>query len=131
MLKGASRSAPEMRISDRCERNADYLALVRKLPCLSCGVEPCGEVAHLKFSSAKHGKLNAFGKRVRINDGVPLCGDDHRLRKDAQHKGSEEAFWEKLDLDPYAIASHLYAQRGDFVAMEQVVRVAIMNRKKR
>lgn len=130
MLKGVSRSAPEMRIPLAKGETQDYLALVRRLPCLKCGMEGC-DAAHLKFSSAKHGKMNSFGKRVRLDDAVPLCRSCHTDAKDAQHKGSEQAFWDNLTLDPYQIASQLYAQRGDFTAMHAVIMVAISQRKKR
>jgi hypothetical protein len=110
--------------------DADYLALVRQLPCLYCGVEPCGEAAHVKFSSAKSGRINALGKRLRDEDALPLCRDDHQNARHAQHRGSEEAFWQGLGISPYLVAARLYAQRGDVVAMRAVVMVAISERKK-
>lgn len=110
--------------------DADYLKMVRQLPCLYCGVEPCGEAAHVKFSSFQFGKSNALGKRLRHEDALPLCRTDHLDARHAQHKGNEEAFWEGLGIMPYVVAGRLYAQRGDLVAMRAVVMVAIAERSK-
>lgn len=105
----------------------DYLALVRRLPCLHCGMEP-SEAAHIKYSCAALGKTNKLGRRPNDEDTVPLCAEHHRLARDAQHQGNERAFWERLGLNPYLVARDLYARRNDFVAMEMVVQVAIKNR---
>lgn len=110
--------------------DADYLALVRLMPCLYCGVEPCGEAAHVKFSSARFGRANSLGKRPADRYALPLCRDDHQNARHAQHKGSEEAFWEALGISPYLVADRLWAQRGDLVAMRAVVMVAIAERVK-
>lgn len=114
----------------KSESQPDYLAQVRQLPCLYCGVEPCGEAAHISYSSAQFGKSNSFGKRAHDSCALPLCRDDHLNARHAQHKGSEEAFWTALGISPYLVAKHLYAQRGDLVAMRAVVMVAIANRGK-
>jgi hypothetical protein len=111
--------------------DADYLGLVRQLPCLYCGVEPCGEAAHIKFSSSRFGKTNSLGKRPHDRDALPLCRDDHLNARHAQHKGGEEAFWDALGISPYLVAKRLYAQRGDLVAMRAVIMVAISERNKR
>jgi hypothetical protein len=118
--------APERK--RKTEAQPDYLAQVRQLPCLYCGVEPCGEAAHIKFSSAEFGKINALGKRPHDQDALPLCRDDHQNAHHAQHKGSEEAFWLALGISPYLVAKQLYAQRGDLVAMRAVIFTAIANR---
>ena len=110
------------------KEDADYLALVRQLPCLYCGVEPAGEAAHCNFSSAEFGRVNALGRRPHDKFAVPLCRDDHLNARHAQHKGSEEAFWIGLGISPYLVATRLYAQRGDLVAMRAVILVAIAER---
>lgn len=129
LLKAAAAPTATARTSHHGD--ADYLALVRQCPCLYCGVEPCGEAAHVKFSSARFGKSNALGKRLRDEDALPLCRDDHQNARHAQHKGSEEAFWEGLGISPYLVAKRLYAHRGDLVAMRAVVMVAIAERSKK
>lgn len=107
----------------------DYLAKVRLLPCLKCGMEP-SEAAHVKYSCAALGKTNKLGKRPDDCDTVPLCASCHREARDAQHQGNERAFWERLNLNPYLIARDLYAQRADFTAMHFVVVKAIVERSK-
>ena len=106
MLKSSSaeRTAPR---KDASDSDAAYLARVRLLPCLYCGVEPCGEAAHVKFSSSAFGKANSFGKRPHDRDALPLCRDDHQNARHAQHRGSEEAFWQGLGISPYLVASRL------------------------
>lgn len=105
-----------------------YLAEVRQLPCLYCGVEPCGEAAHVKYSCAAFGMKNMLGKRVSDDRALPLCRDDHLNARHAQHRGSEEAFWARLGINPYRVTARLYAQRGDLVAMRAVILVAIAER---
>lgn len=113
------------------ERSADYLEQIRQLPCLYCGVQPAGEAAHVKFACASFGKANMMGKRVSDARTVPLCRDDHQNAKHAQHRQNEEAFWISLGIQPYRVTDALWAKRGDLVAMENVVRVAIAERSKK
>ena len=108
-----------------------YLAQVRDLPCLYCGVEPCGEAAHLRLASAAHGKSSGMGKKPADRWALPLCGEDHRIARHAQHNRSEAAFWAGLGIDAPQVATLLYAQAGDLVAMRAVVMVAIASRSKR
>jgi hypothetical protein len=125
---GAADQPQQPRKSDG---DADYMGLIRQLPCLSCGMEPCYEAAHVKFSSATYGKTNGLGKRPHHRFTLPLCPDDHRLAKDCQHAGSEELFWNNLGIDALATCAALYAQRGDVVAMRFVVITTIANRDKK
>lgn len=111
------------------QEDKDYLALVRQLPCLKCGMQP-SEACHIKFSCAALGKTNKLGRRPSDQDCVSLCSQCHRLARDAQHQGNERAFWERLNLNPYLIARDLYAQRADFTAMHFVVVKAIAERSK-
>lgn len=130
MLKTFERPAAVRSVRHEGERDADYLAMVRDLPCLYCGVEPCGEAAHVKFSCSAFGKKNKLGKKPDDRDALPLCRDDHQNARHAQHKGNEEAFWIALGIRPYAVTEKLYAQRGDLVAMRAVVMTAIAERSK-
>ena len=113
------------------EGGADYLALVRRLPCLYCGVEPCGEAAHVKFACASFGMSNMLGKRVDDSRALPLCRDDHQNARHAQHKGNERAFWEALGVNAYPVTQRLYERRFDFVAMYYVIVEAIAERSKK
>jgi len=108
-------------------RDADYLAMVRQLPCLKCGDEPC-EPAHVRFASAAFGKAGGMQKKPDDRHSVPLCPGCHRLDRDAQHNRNEREFWDSIGLNPLMVAQRLYAQRGDLVAMRAVVMVAIAGR---
>lgn len=71
---------------------------------------------------------NMLGRRVDDSRALPLCRDDHQNARHAQHRGSEEAFWAGLGINPYHVTTRLYAQRGDLVAMRAVVLIAIAER---
>lgn len=128
LLKRITAAAPRRVGAEPKGGDPAYLAEVRQLPCLYCGVEPCGEAAHVKYSCAAFGMKNMLGRRVEDSRALPLCRDDHQNAKHAQHRGSEEAFWTALGIQPYRVTTRLYAQRGDLVAMRAVVLVAIAER---
>lgn len=107
--------------------DGDYLALVRQCPCLKCGMEP-SEAAHVRFASAAFGKASGLGRKPEDRHAVPLCAGCHRLDRDAQHNGGERMFWDLLGINPLIVAERLYAKRGDLVAMQAVVMVAIAER---
>jgi len=108
----------------------DYLALIRRLPCLYCGLE-ASEAAHVRFASAVFGKASGLQKKPHDKFCVPLCAEDHRLAKHAQHNRNEEAFWIGIGINPLLVAEQLWAQRHDFVAMYHVAVMAIANRSKK
>lgn len=130
LLKRITAAAPRRVEAEPKGGHPKYLAEVRQLPCLYCGVEPCGEAAHVKYCCAAFGMKNMLGKRVSDDRALPLCRDDHLNACHAQHRGCEEAFWAKLGINPYRVTTRLYAQRGDLVAMRAVVMVAIAERSK-
>jgi hypothetical protein len=107
-----------------------YLALVRQCPCLYCGVEPCGEAAHVRLASAAFGKSSGLQKKPDDCWALPLCASDHRNARHAQHKRGEAEFWQSLGINPLIVCERLFAQRGDLVAMRAVVFVAIAERSK-
>lgn len=108
-------------------RDLSYLAMVRQLPCLRCGMEP-SEAAHVRYASAAFGKASGFGKKPSYNFCCPLCAGCHRLDRDAQHNRNEREFWDAIGLNPLIVAERLYAVRSDLVAMRAVVMVAIAER---
>lgn len=57
--------APEARLKRQQEAAHDpaYLGMIRELPCLYCGIEPCGEAAHVKMASGAFGKPLRFGAK--------------------------------------------------------------------
>jgi hypothetical protein len=77
--------------------DADYLGLIRRLPCLSCGMEP-SEAAHVRFASAAFGKASGMQKKPHDSWALPLCSAAHRLAKTAQHARNEREFWESLGI---------------------------------
>jgi hypothetical protein len=126
MLKQFAAPPPKVRLI--APNDAAYLEQVRECPCLSCGLDPCGEAAHVRFASAAYGKSSGLGKRPEHKWAVPLCGSDHRLAKTAQHNRSEQEFWHAIGIHVLATATSLYAQRGDLVAMRAVIFTTIANR---
>lgn len=119
---------PRMKAEDTGD-HLDYQALIRRLPCLYCGLE-ASEAAHVRFASAAFGKASGLGKKPHDKFLVPLCPDDHRLARHAQHNRNEEAFWIGIGINPLLVAQQLWAQRHDFVAMYHVAVKAIAERSK-
>ncbi len=127
LLKGAAVAVPRV-VSEG--RDANYLELVRQCPCLYCGQDPAGEAAHVRMASAAFGKSSGLQKKPDDCWALPLCADDHRNAKHAQHNQSEQAFWEGLGINPLIVCEKLWAQRGDLVAMRYVIMQAIADRSK-
>ena len=104
-------------------RDAKHLAAVRRLPCLSCDIDPAGVAAHLRMSLP--GKPNpGVGRKPDDCDTVPLCPHCHTDGPAAQHNVGEANFWEGLKLDPYSIAKSLYAVSPDVPKMRDVIHKA-------
>lgn len=127
ILKQVSAPAPRLRKPDTA-LDPDYLALIRQCPCLSCGMDPCYEAAHVRMASAAFGKASGLNKKPPDRWALPLCGDDHRLARTAQHNQGEQQFWDRLGINPLITCEKLYAQRGDLVAMRAVVFMTIAQR---
>jgi len=106
-----------------------YLAQVRQLPCLKCGMEPAGEAAHVRLTSAAFNKRGGMAKKPADRWTVPLCGGCHREDRDALHRLGEYLFWAQLGINPLYVADRLYRARGDGVAMRAVILTAIAERK--
>jgi hypothetical protein len=105
-----------------------YLHFVRQCPCLYCGMQPAGEAAHVRFASGAHHKASGMGMKPPDRWALPLCGEHHRLSDKSQHNKGERAFWEELGINPLLVATRLYKQRGDIVAMQAVIICAIAER---
>ena len=94
-----------------------YLAWVRRLPCVSCAVIISG--GYMSPSAPRGGSTQAAHLRMSIpgrpNPGMqqkpddkwvtPLCASCHA----EQHDGSEQAFWDELEIDPFAFCEALHA----------------------
>lgn len=94
-------------------RDKRHLKHVAGLPCLDCGYEP---------SEAHHVRVGAYqlGKRVCDSKTVPLCRACHS----AIHYGNERNNWQKLGIDPLAIAARLYEVSGDEMKAREITRSA-------
>jgi hypothetical protein len=129
LLKSFAPVTPR-RIWIATEVDEAYLALVRQCPCLCCGLDPCGEAAHVRYASAAYGKASGLQKRPPDKWALPLCGDDHRVAKTSQHNRNEQEFWASLGINALATFKRLHLQAGDLVAMRAVVMTAIAERGK-
>ena len=107
-LRIAAMRKPGGKASRGRERDAGYLAFLRRQPCAcGCGAPAPSDAAHIRMASPERGKLPT-GMQVKPSDrfAVPLCRPCH----ERQHSGSEARFWSALDLDPFVIADRLYAE---------------------
>jgi len=107
------RSVPKPAPKVRSGMDANHLAMVRKLPCCVCGVRP-RIVAHHLLRTGEHG----MGRKSSDKWAVSLCATCHAA---LHHNGDEEAFLMSHGIDGRALASALWAVRGDLEAMERVV----------
>jgi len=130
MLKDFSPAAVRASVKHEAERDAAYLEKIRMCPCLYCGQDPCCEAAHVRYASAAFGKASGLQKKPADRFAVPLCPEDHRIARHAQHQHNEEAWWASIGINPLLVAEQMWAKRDDLVAMRAVVMVAIANRTK-
>jgi hypothetical protein len=102
------------------ELAAGHLALIRRLPCISCDNDSGCEAAHLRINTGA-------GTGLKPGDrwALPLCHTCHVK----QHAIGEHAFWDALDLDPVGVAVALHAKSGDLAAMRELVFAARERRK--
>lgn len=102
------------------ERDPEYLALVRMLPCCvpRCRATRC-EAAHVRMPSAAHGK-RATGMQERPSDrwALPLCRNHHHVE---QHREGELTFWYRLNISPVQLCVQLYAARHSLDAMRAII----------
>ena len=92
-----------------------HLVAIRMLPCLKCGMDPCGEAAHVKKSHVM------MGRRPPDSQVVPLCRACHQIDPDAQHRIGEEEFWGRMGINPLLVARKLWEASGDVVKMRAIV----------
>lgn len=103
------RAQPEQR--QPRERDAGYLAWLRRLPCIA-GVmgrtdcEGAVQAAHVRFSAHGKGHNPGLGSKNHDRHANPLCAF-HHLQD--QHTRSEIAFWADLGVDAYDLSAALYA----------------------
>jgi hypothetical protein len=131
LLKRAHTARKQADRASAALSNYAHLAAMRELPCIKCGLEPCGEAAHIRQNSAMHGKRQAMGAKPLDQWTVPLCGSCHREDRDALHKVGEQHFFASLGINPFLLCIRLYvASQGvdRNVAMRAIVLAAIGER---
>lgn len=101
--------------------NPTYLDQIRQLPCLRCGIEPCGEAAHVRMNSAAFGKRQAMGRTPDDRWALPLCRGCHITDEDAQHRVGERTFWHDVGLNPLLVCEDLQRAAPDFLRMRAIV----------
>lgn len=114
------------RAKELAGRDEAYLAQIRQLPCIKCGVEPC-EAAHVRMNSGAFNKRGGMGKKPADRWSLPLCGGPRGCHAE-QHKIGELQFWHDVGLSPLLLCVRLYAAKGDIVKMRAVVFAAIGER---
>jgi hypothetical protein len=117
LLKRITVAAPRRGFAEPEGGDLRYLASIRQLPCLKCGVDPCGAAAHLRLNSALHNKRQAMAKKPSSRWVTPLCAGCHTNDPDAQHRIGEELFWTRIGINPFLACERLFAAREDFVRL--------------
>lgn len=101
------------------KRDANYLALIRKMPCLSCDQDPAGVAAHVRMTRV--GKpIAGMGLKPDDRWTLPLCQACHTDGHGAQHKIGEYRFWQGIGIDPLTACERLYSASPDIEAMRLV-----------
>lgn len=128
LFKVPRESRPRKPKKEARERNANYLARVRRCPCLACDNDPARVAAHLRLSG--DGKpMPGTGAKPDDKWTLPLCSTCHTAGPEAQHEVGEVRFWDALGLDPKAIALRLYMAAPNIDAMRAVIFEAREGRK--
>ena len=82
-------------------RDRDHVRFVAKRPCLVCGRRPA-DAHHLRFAQSR-----ALGRKASDEFTVPLCRGHHR---EVHRSGEEARWWQKLGVDPTAVARALWLE---------------------
>lgn len=91
--------------------NGKFLAYVRRQRCCACEAPTPSHAAHIRIANREIGKRECgMGEKPDDRYAVPLCTGCHIDDRDAQHKGSEQAFWTRIGKDPFKIAARLYGR---------------------
>ncbi len=116
MLQHKYQRGPRRKNRVHDEKHLDF---IRSLPCACCLNDIETEAAHLRVSSAAHGKVNpGVGCKPDDRWTIPLCGRHHR----EQHGGGELTFWNKHGIDPFKLSTDLWINTGDYAAGCRIIR---------
>lgn len=90
--------------------NPAFLAFVRQQRCCVCNATPQSQAAHIRMGSVEHGKRST-GAAEKASDQwcVPLCARCH-TGPAGQHTMGERQFWDRIGVDPFAVALSLYSR---------------------
>jgi hypothetical protein len=100
---------------------AKHLEAIRQCPCIHCGLDPCGEAAHVRSSSGLHNKRGGMSAKPDDRWTVPVCRADHQNDPDSIHKIGELSFFHNLGINPFLLCQALYAVSPDIPKMRAVV----------
>lgn len=104
------------------DKNDRHLKFIRSLPCAICGTHKHVEAAHLRMGARAYGKPETpMGVRPDDKWSTPLCAFHHRTGPDAQHTMGEEQFWARHRINPFILATSLWAASGDDEAADQII----------
>ena len=103
----------EVRQREPRVRDKAYLGWVARLPCIACAcrgrTREGVHVAHIRMGVPGVAGWREVGKSEKPSDHrtAPLCPSCHLDGPDAQHRMSERAFWERLNIWPPAFCAAL------------------------
>ena len=81
-------------------RDAAYLAWIREMPCIACGVEGRSEAAHTGTDGGMSQKASDYSC-------VPLCANCHTQAPGAYHRAGKGAFERRCGLSLAGIVAQL------------------------
>lgn len=84
-------------------RNQEYLAFIRRLPCIVSGTTAETAAHHVRVG------LNRGAKKPGDDRCVPLADSLHNIHPGSLHQIGEANFWNKYAIDPFPLARDLYA----------------------
>src|SRR5450631_1524837 len=87
-------------------RDKEYLAWIREMPCIACGIEGQSEAAHT-------GRDGGMGQKASDYSCVPLCADCHTQAPGAYHRIGKRAFEERHGLRFAAVVDRLQRERRE------------------
>src|SRR5262249_39115669 len=103
-------------------RDKEHLKFVAKQACLLCGRQPC-DPHHLRFAQSP-----TLGRKVSAEYAVPLFRLHHR----GVHRAwSELSWWERLGIEPLAIAAGLWNETHPKPKIQPVIQISKNSQKSR
>lgn len=127
LLKGTTRARRTRPAKAARVRDNAHLEAIRQLPCVNpkCRRDPGGIAMHVRFACAAVGKPQT-GMQTKPDDAwtLPGCPSCHTDAPDAQHKGSEIAFYNRIGIDPLKTCIALYEASPNVEHMRAIIFVS-------